>query len=105
MSFLVMRPKTAPLFVTLRVQLQRFALALILAMPTPVVAQRAAENAVRVAEDAFGSSIGNESIGLYGPGQVRGFSPVAAGNVRIEGLYMDRQGFMSQRLVSGSSVR
>ena len=42
---------------------------------------RADDNAVTAAEDAFGSSIGNESIGLYSPNQVRGFSPVVAGNV------------------------
>jgi iron complex outermembrane recepter protein len=71
----------------------------------PAFAQRAGDNAVTAAEDAFGSSIGNESIGLYSPTQVRGFSPVSAGNVRIEGVYFDRQGAISQRLVSGSTVR
>src|SRR5688572_27389819 len=68
-------------------------------------AQRAGDNAVRAADDAFGTSIGNESIGLYSTSQVRGFSPVSAGNVRIEGLFMDRQGGISQRLVTGSSIR
>lgn len=71
----------------------------------PVIAQRASDNAVTAAEDAFGTSIGNESIGLYSPSQVRGFSPVAAGNVRIEGVYIDRQGTIAQRLVSGSTIR
>lgn len=67
--------------------------------------QRVEENAVQTAEDAFGTSIGNESIGLYSASQVRGFSPVTAGNVRLEGLYLDRQGSLSQRLVSGSSIK
>lgn len=66
---------------------------------------RADDNAVTAAEDAFGSSIGNESIGLYSPSQVRGFSPVTAGNVRIEGVYVDRQGALATRLVDGSTVR
>lgn len=66
---------------------------------------RADDNVVTAAEDAFGSSIGNESIGLYSPSQVRGFSPVTAGNVRIEGVYIDRQGSIASRLVEGSTVR
>ncbi|MGQ0659359.1 TonB-dependent receptor domain-containing protein [Sphingosinicella sp.] len=55
----------------------------------PADAQRAGENAVTAAEDAFGTSIGRETIGLYSSGSVRGFSANAAGNARIEGLYFD----------------
>lgn len=50
---------------------------------------RSDDNAVTQAEDAFGFSVGRESIGIYSPGNVRGFSPTAAGNVRIDGLYFD----------------
>lgn len=75
------------------------------APPPRSSAGRADDNAVTAAEDAFGSSIGNESIGLYSPSQVRGFSPVTAGNVRIEGVYIDRQGAIPTRLVDGSTVR
>ena len=67
----------------------------------PAHAQRADDNAVTAAEDAFGATIGNESIGIYSARRVRGFSPVEAGNVRIEGLYMDRQGTLPPRLVEG----
>ncbi|WP_313438086.1 TonB-dependent receptor domain-containing protein [Novosphingobium sp.] len=74
-------------------------------MPGVAHAQRASDNAVTAAEDAFGTSIGNETIGLYSASQVRGFSPVTAGNVRIEGVYLDRQGFIADRLVSGSAIR
>lgn len=77
----------------------------VVSLADPALAQRTEDNAVTAAEDAFGTSIGNESIGLYGPGQVRGFSPVTAGNVRIEGIYIDRQGTIAQRLVSGSTIR
>ncbi|MDQ3482517.1 MAG: TonB-dependent receptor, partial [Pseudomonadota bacterium] len=35
----------------------------------------------------------------------RGFSPVQAGNVRINGMYFDYQADLSQRLISGSNVR
>ena len=68
-------------------------------------AQRAAENVVRSVTDAFGASVGNEEIGLYSTSNVRGFSPTAAGNVRIEGLFIDRQSSFSSRLVSGSTIR
>lgn len=68
-------------------------------------AQRADENAVRAAQDAFGTSVGAERIGLYTDGDARGFSPVAAGNIRIEGLYIDNPNGFSGRLVAGSSLR
>ncbi len=68
-------------------------------------AQRAGENAVTSAQDAFGTTVGNESIGLYGATDVRGFSPTEAGNLRLEGLYFDRQGDTTNRIISGSTVR
>lgn len=67
--------------------------------------QRADENAVKSAQDAFGTSVGNERIGLYSDGDARGFSPVAAGNIRLEGLYIDSPVGFSGRLVSGSTLR
>lgn len=68
-------------------------------------AQRAVQNAARAAEDAFGVSYANESVGLYDEGDVRGFSPIDAGNVRIEGLYIDQQADLSYRIVESSIVR
>ncbi len=68
-------------------------------------AQRAEENVTTGSEDAFGRSIGNESIGIYNEGDVRGFSPIEAGNVRLEGLYFDRIGSLTSRLVEGSTIR
>ncbi|HEV7290546.1 TonB-dependent receptor domain-containing protein [Sphingomonas sp.] len=72
---------------------------------TPAQAQRADENAVLEAEDGFGKSVGNESIGIYASGEVRGFSATAAGNNRIEGLYFDEQGGVTDVIVRGSTVR
>jgi iron complex outermembrane recepter protein len=68
-----------------------FAQAAAPAAPADIAAtgSRAAENAVRQVGDAFGSTIGREVIGIYNQGNVRGFSPIAAGNVRIDGLYFD----------------
>ena len=73
--------------------------------PRAALAQRAEENVTTGSEDAFGRSIGNESIGIYNEGDVRGFSPIEAGNVRIEGLYFDRLGFLTSRLIEGSTIR
>jgi len=57
-----------------------------------VRAQSTDTNVVTASADAFGVSIGIETLGVYGPSQVRGFDPLAAGNGRIEGLYFDVHG-------------
>ncbi len=75
------------------------------AIASPAHAQRTRENAVTSASDAFGSSVGNERVGLYNPGQARGFNPLQAGNARMEGLYIDVQADASDRLVGGSTMR
>lgn len=66
---------------------------------------RSAENAVRQAEDAFGFSVGRESLGLYSSSNVRGFSPLDAGNVRIEGLYYDPFLGLQARLKQSETIR
>ena len=85
----------------------RIACALLLALCTVVTAraQHASDDPVAAANDGFGLTLGLESIGLYGPGFVRGFSPQVAGNVRIEGLYFDQQGALSNRVIEGSAIR
>lgn len=60
---------------------------------------------VTSAGDAFGITLGPESIGLYGPGSIRGFNPLSAGNVRIDGLYFDLQGGMIDRLATDTRIR
>jgi iron complex outermembrane receptor protein len=60
---------------------------------------------VTSAADAFGSSVGNERVGIYNAVSARGFSPLQAGNVRLEGLYFDLQTGFSNRLISGISMR
>jgi len=71
----------------------------------PACAQRTNENVTAQSDDAFGRSVGNESLGIYTPDEVRGFSPIDAGNVRIEGLYFDSQTDPVNRLVQGSAIR
>ncbi len=76
-----------------------------LALAPPALAQRTDDNVTAQSDDAFGRSVGNESLGIYTPGEVRGFSPIDAGNVRMEGLYFDRQTDPNNRLVEGSAIR
>jgi iron complex outermembrane receptor protein len=45
-----------------------------LALSGIAIAQRADENAVAAAEDAFGTAIGLQNVGLYSPEDARGFS-------------------------------
>ncbi|MFM7376931.1 MAG: TonB-dependent receptor [Erythrobacter sp.] len=75
--------------------------------PAPGIAlvNRSEENVITQAADAFGTSVGDESIGLYSGGNVRGFSAFAAQNVRIEGLYFDSQGAFSDAVRAGSSIQ
>jgi iron complex outermembrane receptor protein len=68
-------------------------------------AQHASDDPVASANDAFGLTLGLESIGIYNPGAVRGFDPQTAGDVRIDGLYFDQQGPLSNRVVEGSTIR
>lgn len=79
--------------------------AALLLVAVPAHAQRTDDNAVTDAEDAFGKSVGDTQIGIYNDDNVRGFSPVDAGNVRIEGLYFDQQTGLTGRLQGGSTIR
>jgi iron complex outermembrane recepter protein len=67
-------------------------------------AQHASDNPITSADDAFGLTLGLESVGIYSPGLVRGFSPITAGNVRIDGMYFDLQGAPSNRVIEGSTI-
>ncbi len=81
------------------------ALAGALAVAAPAMAQRTDDNATTAADDAFGKSVGDQSIGIYSSGDVRGFSPADAGNLRIEGLYFDQQSNLRNRVVDNSTIR
>ena len=76
-----------------------------LACPGLAQAQRANENAVTNADDAFGTSVGTESTGIYSENDARGFSPKKAGNVRIDGIYFDQVSNVSGRLRASTSIR
>lgn len=74
-------------------------------MPQTALAQRASENAATQSSDAFGRSVGQDKSGLYSSDDVRGFNPVDAGNVRLEGLYFDQVDKLSLRLSDGNTIR
>src|SRR6185312_3419094 len=42
---------------------------------------------------------------IYNSGNVRGFSPVAAGNLRIDGLYFDQQWGLSGTILDSTSIK
>ena len=75
------------------------------AAPAPALAQRTDDNATTSAEDAFGTSIGGEQIGIYNPNYVRGFSAAEAGNIRLDGLYIDQQASFTDRVIAGLQMR
>ena len=87
-----------------RISCTTLALALA-AAPTAVFAQRTDDNATTSAEDAFGTSIGGEQIGIYNPNYVRGFSAAEAGNIRLDGLYVDQQASFTDRVIAGLQMR
>lgn len=76
-----------------------------LMVPFAAQAQRAGENAVTSAEDAFGVSIGDQNVGLYSDTSARGFSPQQAGNIRLDGLYFDQQFMLQGRIDTGTTMR
>lgn len=70
----------------------------------PAYAQRAGENAVAEADDAFGTVVGSEEIGLYSSTSARGFSPSQAGNLRINGMFFDQATAPNLRIRRGSTI-
>ena len=88
----------------MRIRVFAFAATALGVVPT-AHAQRADENIVRAANDAFGVALGNDKIGLYNDRDVRGFSPVAASNVRVEGLYFDMRGNLPSRILASTQIK
>ena len=77
----------------------------LLSLSDTAYGQRADENVVLAAEDAFGTSIGDEDIGLYSANEARGFSPSQAGNIRLNDLYFERRAPLAPGLSRGATVR
>ncbi len=74
--------------------------------PEMALAQRASENAVATSDDGFGTAVGLETTGIYTDADTRGFSPLKAGNVRIDGVYYDPIGSsISGRVRASTAIR
>lgn len=84
---------------------RRIPLLALLVIPQPLLAQRASENAVASADDAFGSAVGNETTGIYTENETRGFNPLKAGNGRIDGIYFDPINPLSYRFRAITAIR
>lgn len=69
------------------------------------VAAQAQDDVVGNAHDAFGSRIGQESIGLYSESMVRGFDLQQAGNYRIGDAYFVRAASPTDAIVASSQIR
>lgn len=89
-----------------RLWIRAFLVILAMVDAQAALAQRAKENAVGEALDAFGTAVGREAIGLYSAGSARGFSPTQAGNLRIEGMFFETVQFstLGNIIARGSSV-
>jgi len=56
-------------------------------------------------DDGFGTTVGLESTGIYTEQDARGFSPLKAGNLRVDGVYFDIIGTMPSRLKQSTGIR
>ncbi len=91
--------------VRFKLQLGVLSVAVVALVPHAAWAQRAHENVATQSGDAFGRTVGQDRSGLYSSDDVRGFNPVDAGNVRLEGLYYDLVDRLSPRLTDSSTIR
>jgi len=74
-------------------------------LASPALAQNAENDAVGEADDAFGTSVGQERSGIYSDLNTRGFSPLDAGNVRLDGVYFDQVAVPASKLRRSTSIR
>lgn len=66
---------------------------------------QAGANAVTGADDAFGFTVGDDSIGIYDESSVRGFNLEAAGNYRVNGTYFVKNSGVSSVFLESTAVK
>jgi iron complex outermembrane recepter protein len=76
-----------------------------LACASPSLAQVARDDVLAESDDAFGTQVGLESTGIYTESETRGFNPLDAGNVRINGAFFDQAAFLTNRLKANTAIR
>lgn len=69
------------------------------------VRAQANANATVVADDAFGYTVGDDTVGIYDQSSVRGFDLESAGNYRIDGRYFVKSSGVSNFFVESTAVR
>lgn len=77
---------------------------LMVSVSTAALAQ-ANENAVTDADDAFGFTSGDETVGIYSEQSVRGFDLEAAGNYRVNGRYFVKSSGVSSFFIDTTTVQ
>jgi iron complex outermembrane recepter protein len=75
-----------------------------LVVTEPAWAQ-ATSNATVVADDAFGYTVGDDTVGIYDQRSVRGFNLQSAGNYRINGSYFVKSSGVSNFFIESTAVR
>jgi iron complex outermembrane receptor protein len=76
-----------------------------IAVASPALAQVTKDDALAESDDAFGTNVGLESTGIYTEHETRGFNPLDAGNVRINGIYFDQVSFLTNKLRATTAIR
>lgn len=76
-----------------------------LVVVNPAQAQVTQDDVLSESSDAFGTSVGLESTGIYTEHDTRGFNPLDAGNVRIDGIYFDQVSFLTNKLRQTTAIR
>lgn len=83
----------------------RLPLALALLCAPAAAFAQATANPVTSADDAFGFTVGDESVGIYDASSVRGFDLEAAGNYRVNGSYFVKSSGVSSFFLDATTVR
>lgn len=76
-----------------------------LAVGSQAHGQVSKDDALAESDDAFGTNVGLESTGIYTEHETRGFNPLDAGNVRINGVYFDQVSFLTNKLRATTAIR
>ena len=93
------------MFSKLTRRLARVAVLGAILLASQVHAQNANDNVLTESQDAFGTQVGLEATGTYTEYDTRGFSPLDAGNSRIDGIYFDQVWNLPSRLRRSTAIR
>lgn len=98
-------PIVRPIGVFVRFLVSAVAFISLSAIVPSIAWAQANANATVNASDAFGFRSGDDAVGIYDEGSVRGFNLEAAGNYRVEGTYFVKNSGVSPFFIESSTVR